>query len=201
MSPFKELLRAGILAHLLVAVHSLQRPVLQGTLHRSAVTRAVASGALLGLLRRGEPAAAADEALAKRRGLSASDIAAVVEEDITARQFLVSGRLTRSIYDEACTFTDAIDKYTLDKWIKGTGALFLAEKSHVDIVPGTLTATTTEVRFRFDETLCFNLPLLKPIVPLTGELVLTRDRESGLITSYLEKWDTGVAETLAKAYL
>ena len=143
--------------------------------------------------------AVADEP--KQRGLSPSEIAKVVEEDITARQFLVSGVLTRSIYDEACTFTDAIDEYTLDKWVKGTGALFLASRSHVDIVPGSLTASASEVRFRFDETLCFNLPVLKPIVPLTGELVLTRDPQSGLITSYLEKWDTSVTDTLKKAYL
>ena len=57
------------------------------------------------------------------------------------------------------------------------------------------------MRFRFSETLAFNLPLIKPKVPLTGTLVLTRDADSGLITKYLEIWDTGVAETLSKAKL
>ena len=66
---------------------------------------------------------------------------------------------------------------------------------------GEVRATDKEVRFRFDEILAFNLPLVKPKVPLTGELVLTRDPESGLITKYLEIWDTGVWATLSKAYL
>ena len=123
-----------------------------------------------------------------------------MKADIETNQFLVTGRLTRDIYDESATFTDEIDTYTLDKWIKGTGALFVGDKSHVDLV-GDVEASEKEVRFKFSETLAFNLPLVKPKVPLTGTLVLTRDPSSGLITKYLEIWDTGVAETLSKAYL
>ena len=89
---------------------------------------------------------------------------------------------------------------TLDKWIKGTGALFVAEQSHVDIV-GEVESSDREVRFRFTETLAFNLPLIKPKVPLTGTLILTRSPSTGLITKYLEIWDTGVTETLLNAKL
>ena len=101
--------------------------------------------------------------------------------------------------DESATFTDEIDTYTLDKWIKGTSALFVEKDSHVDLV-GDVVADDKEVRFRFSETLAFNLPLVKPKVPLTGELILTRGKD-GLITKYLEVWDTGVWATLSKAYL
>ena len=124
----------------------------------------------------------------------------MVRSDIEQNQFLVTGKLTRDIYDEAATFKDEIDTYTLDKWIKGTGALFVGSLSHVDIV-GDVEASESEVKFRFSETLAFNLPLVKPKVPLTGELVLTRDATTGLITKYVEIWDTGVWETLSKAYL
>ena len=136
----------------------------------------------------------------KRANLSPDAIAKIVREDIETNQFLVTGTLTRDIYDESCTFTDEIDTYTLDKWIKGTGALFVGDKSHVDIV-GDVEATDAEVKFRFSETLAFNLPLLKPKVPLTGTLILSRDPATGLIVKYKEIWDTGVAETLSKAYL
>lgn len=83
--------------------------------------------------------------------------------------------------------------------MKGTSALFVASLSHVDIV-GEVEATDKEVRFRFDEVLAFNLPLIKPKVPLTGTLILTRGKD-GLITDYKEIWDTDVGATLKRAYL
>ena len=46
----------------------------------------------------------------------------------------------------------------------------------------------------------FNIPILKPKVPLTGKLVLTRGG-NGLFTSYKETWDQGVAQVLLSAKL
>ena len=54
-----------------------------------------------------------------------------LEYDIKENQFMVTGTLTRSLYDESCTFTDEIDTYTLDKWIQGTGLLFKNDYSKV----------------------------------------------------------------------
>ena len=65
----------------------------------------------------------ANAAAEKQRGLSATEIASIVAADVRDRQFLVTGALTRSIYDESCTFQDEIDTYTMDKYIKGTSAL------------------------------------------------------------------------------
>ena len=104
----------------------------------------------------------------------------------------------RSIYSEACTFKDEIDTYTLPKWIKGTNALFVGSKSSVKLV-GDVKIAADELRFRFDEILCFNIPL-QPKVPLKGTLVLKRG-DDGLITSYEEIWDTSVVATLLNAYL
>jgi hypothetical protein len=134
----------------------------------------------------------------KRRGLTPKELAAIVTSDIEENQFLVTGRLTRDVYDESATFTDAIDTYTLPKWIKGTGALFVGDRSHVDIV-GPVESDEKQVKFRFSETLVFNLPLIKPTVPLTGTLILTRGKD-GLITKYEELWDTDVLTTLSKGY-
>ena len=144
--------------------------------------------------------AIADEMYPKRKNLSPAEMAAAVKKDIVDNQFLVTGQLTRDIYDESATFTDAIDTYTLDKWMKGTAALFVGPLSHVDLV-GNIEANDKEVKFRFDEILAFNLPFVKPKVPLTGTLILTRSPETGLITKYLEIWDTGVTETLLNAKL
>jgi hypothetical protein len=47
---------------------------------------------------------------------------------------------------------------------------------------GPITVTEKEASFRFKEQLMFNIPLLRPKVPLTGRLVLTRGKD-GLFTS------------------
>ena len=74
----------------------------------------------------------------------------------------------------------------------------MASQSHVDIV-GDVEADANQVKFRFSEILAFNVPL-KPKVPLTGTLILTRGSD-GLFTSYNEIWDTDLWATLSKTYL
>ena len=85
----------------------------------------------------------------------------------------------------------------MDKWIKGTKALFVAAGSRVSLV-GNVDVSLSEVSFRFDEDLMFNIPF-KPVCSLTGKVVLTRDEKTGLITSYREYWDQSVNEVLKGA--
>ena len=85
----------------------------------------------------------------------------------------------------------------MDKWIKGTKALFIPSGSRLKLV-GDVDVTQSEVSFRFDEDLMFNIPF-KPVCSLTGKLVLTRDENTGLITSYREYWDQSVSEVLKTA--
>lgn len=54
-------------------------------------------------------AVAAEVPSAKREGLSPSEISAIVAQDMATNQFLVTGKLTRAIYDESATFKDEID--------------------------------------------------------------------------------------------
>ena len=110
-------------------------------------TSAGAGAGLAGLLSIVPPAAAADGG-EKLRGISDDKIAEMVKRDLVDGQFLTNGRLTRTIYSEAATFTDEIDTYTLDKWMSGTQKLFVGSKSHVDLV-GDVVATKDAVTFRF----------------------------------------------------
>mmetsp|Transcript_6925 Transcript_6925/g.8621 ORF Transcript_6925/g.8621 Transcript_6925/m.8621 type:complete len:122 (+) Transcript_6925:325-690(+) len=114
------------------------------------------------------------------------------------RSFLVSADLTRDVYDERSVFTDEIDSYPIEKWITGTKKLFIASGSRVSLV-GDVDVTPSQVSFRFDEDLMFNIPLLRPVVSLTGRVVLERDLDSGLIMSYREFWDQDVASVLRTA--
>ncbi|GFH51260.1 hypothetical protein CTEN210_07736 [Chaetoceros tenuissimus] len=134
----------------------------------------------------------------KQLNLSPSDIAAIVKKDLVENAFLTNGKLTRSIYDEKATFTDEIDTYGLDQWIKGTSKLFVGPPgSRVSLV-GPVEASDKEIVFRFEEDLMFNIPF-KPVVNLSGKVVLERDLGTGLITSYREFWDQDVKTVLKSA--
>ncbi len=137
---------------------------------------------------------------AKQFNLTPEEIAQIVKTDITQNSFLTNGQLTRSIYDEKATFTDEIDTYTLPQWIKGTAKLFVPPSkggSRVGLV-GDVFADQSKVEFRFEEDLMFNIPF-KPIVFVSGKVVLDRDLDSGLITSYREFWDQDVNTVLKSA--
>ncbi|KAL3801004.1 hypothetical protein HJC23_002297 [Cyclotella cryptica] len=129
--------------------------------------------------------------------ISDTDLKKIILSDIVDKSFLVTADITRSVYDESATFTDEIDVYTMDKWIKGTKSLFISSGSRVTLV-GDVNVTPAEVNFRFDEDLMFNIPF-KPVCSLSGKVVLTRDENSGLITSYREYWDQSVNDVLKTA--
>lgn len=144
------------------------------------------------------PALAADEA--KQTNLSDEDLLKiVVDKDLVQNQFLVNGKLTRSVYDESCTFQDEIDTYGLEQWMTGTAKLFDGDRSKVVIVPDSVKIGKEDagrlIQFRFVEYLCFNVPAVKPIVYLSGTLFL-KVSEMGLITSYREKWDQDIYKVL-----
>jgi len=73
----------------------------------------------------------------------------------------------------------------------------VAEKSQVDLV-GDVVVTPTEASFKFREDLMFRIPF-RPVVTLSGKVLLTRDEETGLITKYREVWDQSVADVLKTA--
>ena len=141
----------------------------------------------------------------KQLNLSDEDAMSIIKRDLVENQFLVTGKLTRSLYDESCTFQDEIDTYGLEQWMKGTSNLFDEGRSKVVLVENTLQPMKKEndtangngngnsgIEFRFVEYLCFNIPFIKPIVYLSGTLELKRNPTTGLITSYQEKWDQDV---------
>ena len=134
----------------------------------------------------------------KMIGISNEKLKEIVRKDVVENQYLCNGRLTRSIYDESATFTDEIDTYGLDQWMKGTQKLFVGENSEVRLV-GDLDVTDAAVQFRFDEDLQFRIPPVYPTVSLTGRVELKRDSKTGLITSYQEFWDQDVSTVLKSA--
>ena len=138
-----------------------------------------------------------DKTTPKAKNLPPKELAKRVEKDLVENQFLATANFDRTLYDEACTFQDEIDTYELDKFIKGTSKLFVADRSHVDLT-SPVTATSDSVEFKFKEDLCFNIPF-KPTVFVSGRVVLTRDPSSGLFVKYREYWDQKPNDVLRAA--
>jgi len=135
-----------------------------------------------------------------RLGLTDEQLKDVVKSDLLEKQFLVTGQLTPSIYLPTAKFTDEIDTYEMDQWMKGTQKLFVGEKSSVRLV-GDVNVSPSKVEFEFDEDLVFRIPFLYPVVHLSGKVILERDEKSGYIRSYREFWDQDVATVLKSAKL
>ena len=91
-------------------------------------------GAAAALLRPARSVAGEVAVAEKLRNLPAAKLAEIVTADLVERQFLATADFTREVYDEAALFTDEIDTYTLPKFIKGTSALFVKERSVVRLV-------------------------------------------------------------------
>ena len=127
-----------------------------------------------------------------------ADLEKIVAADITERQALITADFSRQIYSEDATFKDEIDTYPIDKYVEGTKALFVAEKSHVDLI-GDVKADKDLITFRFKEVLCFNIPVLQPKVSLSGYVELFRDSKDGLVTRSIEHWDQPVNDVLKTA--
>lgn len=138
--------------------------------------------------------------LNKRTNLSIGDVKDIVKGDVIDRQFLATAKLTRDIWDESALFIDEIDTYGLQQWVTGTQRLFVGSGSNVRLLGDVESnADETEIKFRFEEELMFNIPLVRPVVFLSGTVYLSRNPETGLLTKYVEKWDQSVSEVLKSA--
>uniref|UniRef100_A0A7S3LDB9 SnoaL-like domain-containing protein n=1 Tax=Amphora coffeiformis TaxID=265554 RepID=A0A7S3LDB9_9STRA len=132
-----------------------------------------------------------------RMSLSDLELKEIVKQDLLQRQFLVTGNLTPHIYKPTATFTDEVYTYKMDDWMKGTNRLFVGEKSDIRLI-GDVDVSAEKIQFRFDGDLTFRIPL-HPTLALSGIVVLTRDLDTGLITSYREFWDNDVLTVLKSA--
>ncbi|CAK9105599.1 unnamed protein product [Durusdinium trenchii] len=192
-------LRRAIVLHACVLLALLARtyvPAPDATVASRRGALPIAGAALLG-----QAAHADDAGLSKRRNLPAAAMADIVRRDLVERQFLATADFTPDIYDESCTFTDEIDTYQKDKFIKGTKALFVGSESQVELVGDVeVLEEGKKLQFRFQETLAFNFPLVHPKVTLSGTCTLTRG-DDGLIVAYREKWDQSMPEVLATTKL
>lgn len=140
-----------------------------------------------------KPAAAQQTESAKLRGLTDAELKKRLLVDIVERRFMVTGQLSKELYADSARFTDEIDTYDLESYIRGTGLLFDGAQSDFKLV-GDLEIKDNVVSYRFDEILSFKIPL-QPRSRVSGRVELTRGAD-GLIEKYREFWDQSVPDTL-----
>jgi hypothetical protein len=142
------------------------------------------------------PAAAAEEP--KLRGLTDAQLKKRLLTDITEHRFMVTGKLSKELYADTAKFTDEIDTYDLESYVRGTGQLFDGDRSEFKLV-GDVDISGKTVRYKFDEILSFRIPL-QPRSRVSGVVELTRG-DDGLIEKYREYWDQSVPATLVDLVL
>lgn len=139
----------------------------------------------------------------KQHNLSNDQLANVIQNDVSDNNVLVTADMTRSIYDDKCTFKDGSNldgSYPMEPWVLGCRMLFHSEHSVSRIVDQTLHVTEAFATFRFEGELQFRGPF-SPRVHLAGRILMKRSRQTGLIVSYEEFWDDNVMDIVKNAQL
>jgi hypothetical protein len=135
--------------------------------------------------------------------LSKEGLVDIVLEDVKERNSLVTADFTTAIYEDSCRFKDGsgLDgAYPMKPWMLGCKILFKGDKSSTTILDNTLVATSELISFRFESDLEFRGPFC-PRVFLTGRIVMKRNPQTGLISSYREIWDEDVWDVVKNARL
>jgi hypothetical protein len=130
---------------------------------------------------------------AKLRGLTDAELKKRLLVDIVEQRFMVTGQVSKELYADSARFTDEIDTYDLDAFIRGTGLLFDGARSDFKLI-GDLEIKGNVISYKFDEILSFKIPL-QPRSRVSGRVELTRGND-GLIESYREFWDQSVPSVL-----
>mmetsp|Transcript_46721 Transcript_46721/g.75151 ORF Transcript_46721/g.75151 Transcript_46721/m.75151 type:complete len:309 (+) Transcript_46721:78-1004(+) len=153
---------------------------------------------LLSLTQKCEASKAASGNTGKSIGLPIQDIRDIVQQDFIYRKCLVSGDISQEIYADDCIFTDPqMSVKGLQKFVRGTKALFVAERSELELLGDVYVVGDDKIVAKWREVACFNIPL-RPKTYFTGNITLTLGKDN-LIVNYLEQWDLTIPEILATA--
>jgi len=131
---------------------------------------------------------AAVSAVPKRKGLPATDVAGILENDLKNGKYILTGMLTSSIFDDNARFVDpnnAVDG--LSRYQTALSLLFRPELSELSNVKVAVTgARIIEVDYVASGTL--KLPWRPRIEPWQGHIVYTLNND-GLIASQVDTWN------------
>eukprot|EP00899_Mesostigma_viride_P011470 jgi/Mesvir1/20323/Mv19913-RA.1 len=116
-------------------------------------------------------------------------IAKILKQDIIERDYLVTGRLTREIYDENCTFADPTANFGpgLQRFLDGVDRLFYKPGCSLELVGDVKILDSKTIEARWKEVASFNV-WLHPKTYYGGKSTLTLNDEN-LVVFHQETWD------------
>ncbi|CAM9605770.1 unnamed protein product [Ascophyllum nodosum] len=118
---------------------------------------------------------------AKRRGMSASEMASAVDEGLKRHGWFVTGRVDASLFSDSFFFSDPQVSLTgVDKYAEGVAKLFDQEESRCDVISTEVEEDNVVVRWRLSGRI--NLPFKPPIKPYVVVTTFERDTEGLLST-------------------
>jgi len=125
----------------------------------------------------------------KRTGLRPADVAAILEDDLKSRKYILTGHLSPGIFADDCRFQDPNNAVTgLSKYRQALSYLFRAETSTVEDVRISVDPAGSIVA-EYTASGELKLPWRPRISPWAGRITYTLDADDGLITSQVDVWN------------
>ena len=137
---------------------------------------------------------------AKRVGLSADEVAAILKEDLVTGQYFVTGNLTREVFDDNCRFKDPTnDVRGLSRYLTALGLLFDPKDSEVALTKIEVTSPTT---IETDGTLrgYLRFPWHPRVDPYAFHTTYTLDPETKLVVDQSQTWSISGARAIAETF-
>ena len=137
---------------------------------------------------------------AKRTGLSADEVAAILKADLVTGQYFVTGNLTREVFDDNCRFKDPTnDVRGLSRYLTALGLLFDPKDSAVALTKIEVTSPTT---VETDGTLqgYLRFPWHPRVDPYAFHTTYTLDPETKLVVDQSQTWSISGARAIAETF-
>ena len=137
---------------------------------------------------------------AKRTGLTSTEIAAILKDDLVQGQYFVTGNLTREIFSDRCRFQDPTNDVTgLSRYLTALGLLFDPSDSFVELLKIEITGPNT---IETDGTLqgYLKFPWHPRVDPYAFHTTYTLDASSGLIVDQSQTWSISGAKAIAETF-
>ncbi|KAL2632116.1 hypothetical protein R1flu_016802 [Riccia fluitans] len=133
----------------------------------------------------------------KLTNLGIEDVKKVIEDDFISRNYLVTGDMTLSIYNENCRFKDPTTEVSGAKnYSEAVKVLFDSKGSKVELLNIEVSGPRT-IDVKYILTGFLNLPWHPFIAPFEANARYTVG-EDGLIESYDEEWSISLLEAFAQ---
>eukprot|EP00963_Diacronema_lutheri_P006173 scaffold524_cov357-Pavlova_lutheri.AAC.14 len=135
----------------------------------------------------------------KRRGISPKEVRDTLEKDIATRQYFVTGKLTKEIFEDDCRFVDPTnDVVGLNRYLSALEILFDPANSSVRLLDIQLVDQNT-IEADYEARGVLQLPWRPVVRPYRGHIVYKLNGD-GLVQKQEQTWDISAFEALLETF-